>query len=65
MKLQNKTVSRSYIISSKELKKAFNIKGVIQEIGSWEGLKQSQGEPNDKDEWEIVTHEEEGEELLK
>lgn len=59
MKVQNKTISRSYIISQKELKKKLGIKGDIQSISLWSGLnphQEEQGESHDKDEWEIVTH---------
>ena len=60
MKCQNKTISRSYIISQKELKKKLNLKGDIKEIALWNGLSQlqeEQGESHNKDEWEIITHE--------
>jgi len=64
MKCKNKTTSRSYIISQKELKKKLNLVGDIQEISLWSGLNQyqeEQGEPSDKNKWEIVTHEVEDE----
>ena len=64
MKCQNKTTSRSYIISQKELKKNLGLVGDIQSISIWSGLnkfQEDQGETNDKDEWEIVTHEVEDE----
>jgi len=51
MKCKNKTTSRSYIISQKELKKKLNLVGDIQEISLWSGLNQyqeEQGEPSDK-----------------
>ena len=60
MKIQNKTISRSYTISQKELKKKLGLKGDIQSIGLWSGLsphQEEQRESHDKDEWEIVTHE--------
>ena len=60
MKVQNKTISRSYTISQKELKKRIGLKGDIQSISLWNGLnphQEEQGESHDTDEWEIVTHE--------
>jgi len=60
MKCQNKTISRSYTISQKELKKKLDLVGDIQSIILWSGLNQfqeEQGESHDKDRWEIVTHE--------
>ena len=64
MKCQNKTTSRSYIISQKELKKKLDLVGDIQSIVLWSGLsphQEEQGESHEKDEWEIVTHEVEDE----
>jgi len=60
MKVNNKTISRSYIISQEELKKQFGLKGDIQSIDLWSGIsfqQEEQGESHDKDEYEIVTHE--------
>ncbi len=62
MKIQNSTTSRSYLFSQKELKKKLGIKGDIKEMGLWSGLnphQEEEGESHDKDQWEIVTHEEE------
>ena len=42
MKVQNKTISRSYTISQKELKKKLRLKGDIQSIGLWSGLNSHQ-----------------------
>ena len=64
MKVQNKTTSRSYIISQKELKKKLSLVGDIQSFSLWSGLnnyQEEQGESHDKDEWEVVTHEVEDE----
>lgn len=61
MKIENETTSRSYIISQKELKKKFGILGDIQSINLWAGLspnEEEEGESHDKDELEIVTHDE-------
>ena len=60
MKCQNTTISRSYIITQKELKEKLCLEGDIQSVVLWSGLnehQENQGETHDKDEYEIVTHE--------
>ena len=60
MKCQNKIISRSYMITQKELKSKLELKGDIQSITLWSGLSPADeldGKSHDKDEYEIVTHE--------
>ncbi len=58
--LKNSTISRSYIISNKELKHKLGIKGDIQNINLWKSLsliQEEKGISEDKVEWEIISHE--------
>ena len=60
MKLNNSTISRSYIFSNKELKEKLGIKGYIQDIALNKGLSPIQmekGISEDRVEWEIISHE--------
>ena len=60
MKINNSTISRSYIFTNKDLKDKLKIKGDVQEISLWKGLspiQEEKGVSEDRVEWEMVTHE--------
>lgn len=59
--LENKTISRNYVFTQKELKKQLGIEGDIKEMGLWAGLTPTDdeaGKSHDTDEWAISTTEE-------
>ena len=53
-----KQVDRDYIITSKELRKALDLKGEIISINLWKGRspnEEEEGKSPEKDEWVITT----------